>query len=881
MSTTTPLAQTAITMGIRLTALGPISSTTKALILLLALLAGCVATEAHRETATSASGDDAPLRLGPDEVEAGWTALVEKRAKLSSQGPKAFDAPDLAARAFMQQRLAPGATELPMQQLAGERRRLIEREQVLASSYAQADEYSAPPGGIHKWRSLGPDNIGGRTRALVINPVNPSVMYAAGVAGGVWKSVDAGANWSPTDDFMANLAVVSLAMDPADPDVLYAGTGEGVYTHNIFLQGLGIFKTTDGGASWQQLPGTVSGVPSGAFHYVNKVVISPNDSQRVYAATRTGVWRSDDGGGSWTLKLANPTYLTASNNSNGCVVGATELVIRSDTNPDMLFTSFGTGQSDGLFRSFDGGDSWQAYIVPPNQGRTTIALAPSNEDIMYLLMSDNGSGGQFGSVLSVFRSDDGGDSFTVQLNPNSLTGPWLLSNLILATGCVPGGTYSQGWYDNIIAVDPVDPDVVWVGGIDMFRSDDGGQNFDIAAYWIFYTLSPPPPFQLHPDHHTIVFHPGYDGVGNQTMYVGNDGGIFRTQNARAATSQEDCPLPGSLPLPQIVWQPLNNGYGVTQFYHGDAAKDRDLYVAGAQDNGTNRVLSRNTPKAWKLIFGGDGGYVAIDPRDSQVLFVESQQLGNLHKSIDGGASFTSAVNGLTDTDGVFIPPVAMDQQNPDLLWTGGSRPWRSIDSAGLWTAVGPDFVGPDQLSAIAIAPSDSNTVYLGYNNGYVVRSSNALAPVPTWQIQSNGLYGGWVSSLAVDPTDSNTVYLTYSSYGVPHVLKSVDGGQSWANIDGLAFNGIPDIPAHWIAVRPCDSRQLYVGTELGVFASEDAGASWQPANPGLPHTVVESLDFQDDDTLAAFTFGRGMFLARLQPCGGLAERPLKVPLSIP
>ena len=810
--------------------------------------------------------------LSSVQVHSGLDAVERKRAKLAREGPKSFDQPQRAMQFYLDQRLAPGEHRLPIDHLRSELDQLRLREE---SSAWKARLHG--PGGIDAWTALGPGNVGGRTRALVIDPNAPDVMYAAGVAGGIWKSVDGGASWNVSDDLMLNLAVCSLAIDPQDSAVLYAGTGEGYFLSDVFVRGLGIFKSADAGATWNQLAGTVSGVPAGAFDYVNKLVVSPNDSNRIYAATRTGVWRSSNAGQTWSVVLSNPQYLSSPPTSNGSLVGCTDLVIRSDRNPDMLFAAFGSQDSDGLFRTFTGGDTWQAYTVGANQGRMTIALAPSDNDIMYVLMADNGVGAPIGQLVNVFRSANGGDTFTGQVDFASLTGPWLLSNLILATGCVPGGTYSQGWYDNVIAVDPVDPDIVWVGGVDLFRSSDAGQNFEIPGYWVFYQSDPPPPFYVHPDHHTLVFHPQYDGTTNQIMYVGNDGGLFRTANARAATSLEDCPLPPDQPLPEIVWEDLNHGYGVTQFYHGDCARDADVFIGGAQDNGTNRVQAADTPDDWELIYGGDGGYVAIDPTNSQVVYVEYHDFPTIRKSTDGGDSFVPAVNGITDTDGIFITPFAMDQANPAVLWTGGRRPWRTSDGAASWQPVGPDFAGPDKISAIAAAPSNGNVVYLGFTNGYVARTSNGLAPSPTWSIFTNGLIGAWVSSVAVDPVDPNVAYCTYSNYGVPHVLRTLDGGQSWSSIDGISFAGVPDIPVHWIAVRPCNSQQLYAATELGVFASDDGGASWQPANAGLAHTVVESLDFQDDDTLVAFTHGRGAFLTNLEPCPIPRHRRIPLP----
>jgi len=692
-------------------------------------------------------------------------------------------------------------------------------------------------------------------------------MYAGGVAGGIWKSTDGGASWNVADDLLINLAVTSIALDPNDTSVLYAGTGEGVLTGSPGVRGLGIFKSVDAGATWTQLESTVNVVPPSAFHYVNEVVISPNDSNRIYAATRTGVWRSLDAGASWSVVLSNPWYIAAPPTTNGCTVGCTDLAIRADMNPDVIFAAFGSFGPDGLFRSDDGGDTWLAYTTGADQGRMTVALAPSDNDIVYLLMANNGTTGQTGQLMDVFRSDDGGETFVGRVNMDSLTGPWLLSNLILATGCREGGTYSQGWYDNIIAVDPVDPDIVWVGGVDIFRSDDGGVNWGIPGYWIFYTLDPPPPYYIHPDHHNIVFHPQYNGTTNQTMYVTNDGGLFRTTNARAATSQEDCPLPGDEPLPEIVWEDLNHNYGVTQFYHGDSARLDDVFIGGCQDNGSNRVQAVGTPNDWDLIFGGDGGYTAIDPTASNVMYVEYQGFPTIQKSVDGGETFLNASTTITDTDGLFITPIAMDQANPDVLWTGGTRPWRTINAALTWQPLGPNFAGPAKISAIGIAPSDSNVVYLGFNNGYVVRTTHGLSANPGWEIFVNGLVGAWVSSVAVDPQDPDTAYITYSSFGVPHVMRTTNGGQNWSSIDGIDFEGVPDIPAHWVAVRPCNSQQLYVGTELGVFASDDGGASWAPFNTGLAHTVVETLDWKNENTLVAFTHGRGAFMTELTPCG--------------
>ncbi|MCP3902593.1 MAG: hypothetical protein GY715_03070 [Planctomycetes bacterium] len=708
----------------------------------LLLLAPCACTSpeegVRRQLAAADTDSDGRVARALD----GLQRKAEKRAQ---RDPEALNQPHRRQELHLRQRLGAGQTEYPMDDLRD------------ALADIRAREAAAGPGpqagGILGWTELGPGNIGGRTRAIIFDPTNPSTMYAGGVAGGVWKSVDGGLDWSPTDDLMMNLAVSTIAIDPADTDVLYAGTGEGFFA-GPSVRGLGIFKSADAGATWTQLASTVEGVPYGAFHYVNKIVISPNDTSRVYAATRFGVWRSLDAGLTWSLMLANPSYATGPFTSNGSNVGCTDLAIREDADPDVLWAAFGSQVDDGLF-----------------------------------------------------------------------------------------------------------------------RSDDGGRNWGVSGYWTFYQEPVLPPFHIHPDFHEITFHPDYDGVTNQVMYVGNDGGIFRTLNARADVSQENCPLPEDAPLPDIVWENMNNGYGVTQFYHGDSARNGvDAFAGGTQDNGTNMVLSTSTPDDWDLILGGDGGYVAIDPTDHETIYAEVQFFPNFYKSVDGGETFVQVIDGITDTNGPFLAPLAMSQSNPNVLWTGSNRPWRTTSAATSWAPAGPVLSGAN-ISAVAVDEQIGKTVYFGMQNGYVARTTNGQAGAPTWELfgSANGLpVGAWVSSVTIDPNVTNRAYATYSNFGIPHVYVTNDGGQSWTSIDGIAADGIPDIAVHWLAVRPCDSNQLYAATELGLFASDDAGQTWQPANQGFVHTVVESLDWRDDDTLVAFTHGRGAFLASLASCGSCA-----------
>jgi len=404
--------------------------------------------------------------------------------------------------------------------------------QTLSPSAAAA----APAAVLQTWTPLGPGNIGGRTRALLVDPVEPQTMYAAGVAGGVWKTTDGGASWRPMSDLLPSIAVVSMAMDPGNRNVIYAGTGE--FFTGDGVRGGGIFKTTDGAVTWTRLAAT----DNPDFYYVNRVVVSSSNSARVYAATSTGVFRSLDGGATW-LKILDDTA------GGGCM----DLVIRTDVPDDYLFAACGIFSTGTIWRATSGATvavgGWQSVLAEAGMARTSLAIAPSDQRVVYALAAHNGS--EFNSAVhAVFRSSASGDpgSWAATIRQTADYDPIgrsiLSDNVLALPGCAVNGQQfwrNQGWYDNAITVDPLDPNRVWAGGINLFRSDDGGHTWGIASYWFRNDH-----LFAHADHHRIVFHPQYDGAANQTMFVGNDGGIYRTLNARATIGTCSAPFNGTI-----------------------------------------------------------------------------------------------------------------------------------------------------------------------------------------------------------------------------------------------------------------------------------------------------------------------------------------------
>lgn len=790
------------------------------------------------------------------------------------QETERYDQPDKAAEYFRLQRLPKGEQEIPVEKYLTARahmRQMPQFSSALNRTFSNETELRSilVADNIGTWQSLGPGNIGGRTRSLLINPNNPNIMYAGGVAGGVWKTTNGGGSWSPLTDLIANLAINSMAMDPHNLNVIYAGTGEG-YQNADGVRGLGIFKTTDGGVTWTHLSST----DVWDFYYVFDLVVSPNDSNSIYALTKDGIWHSPNGGTTWTNQLDYSV-------SGICY----DLAVRTDKLTDYLFASCRkSGTSGTIYRNTDasGSGTWQAVYSEPNMGRTSLAIAPSNQDVIYALSASAEQNLYGGGLLGVFRSTQSGNagSWTARVrNTDSVK----LNTVLLSNFGCSGGVISiygnQGWYDNVIAVDPLDSNKVWAGGIYMFRSDDGGKNWGFAGY------------AIHPDQHVIVFPSNYNGTTNQKMFVGNDGGLYRTVNSRASVVTSDAIFCGG-GTGDVTWNDLNNSYGVTQFYYGLPYPNGKSYFGGTQDNGTIRGSDSTGADNWSEIFKGfDGAYVAIHPVNTNILYAEIQY-GRMIKSVDGGNSWVGVNSGINDSP-PFVAPLMMDHQDPEVLWFGGTRLWRTTNGAQNWTAasqiIPPDSDGwDDYISAIGIAPTDSNYVLAGsINGGLIMRTQQALSTSGSTAWSSANPVGdyGAVSSVAFDPQDKNVAFATYSTFGVPHVWKSTDAGASWTNIDSSGPNGLPDIPVNSIAIDPADTNRLYVGTDMGVFVSLDGGANWAVENSGFANVVTDSLGLINVNgayKLFAFTHGRGVFRVTLHTEDpNCTEKPIKPTLLNP
>lgn len=789
-------------------------------------------------------------------------------AKLKTKQTKRFDEPQEARDFFWQKRspngealsisaleeAAAAAARMPVYSSALGRQLGAPRTSASTPSLKSITQASGTLNG--SWQPHGPGNIGGRSREILISYKDENVMWTAGVAGGIWKSTNGGASWQPKGDLLVNIAVNSIVQDSKQDDVLYAGTGEGFFNGDA-IRGQGIFKSTDAGETWKQLAST----DNPDFYYVQKLVATRHKKkQRIYAATRTGVFRSTDFGASWT-KVLDATGV------NGCM----DLAIQPHKE-DYVFASCGTLAQATVWRALDveQGQTWEPVLSEVDMGRTTLAIAPSNPKVIYALASFYhlpAAHPQDYALLAVYRSTQDGAPGTwqarVHYTDSNKINTVQLTNPVYAflADCGFGSAnqfFNQGWYDNQIAVDPKDENIVWTAGVDLMRSNDGGQTWGVASYWWFDVSDP---YYAHADNHAITFHPKFNGSSNRKMFVASDGGIYRTDNARAAVGTTLASVCGEPGADQVTWTSLNNGYQVTQFYHGTVYPDGSAFFGGTQDNGTvHGTLSGG--QIWQDIRGGDGGYVAVASDNTNILYAENTGK-SLQRTLDGGLTWANISGGVTEAGGnfQFIHPFAMDPTNPQRMWYGGAFAWRSNNRGTSWTRVSNSFGA--RIASWGISASNPNRVYVGMQNLtvapafsgriYTTNAATTLAAPVTWA--SAQPRQGYVSSIGVDPTNPLVAYATYSTYNsgtdIGHVFKTTDGGATWSRID----LSLPDIPVHSVVVHPTQPNTLYIGTDLGVFVTVNGGGSWMRENTGFANVVTEHLEL-NNGRLFAFTHGR-------------------------
>lgn len=671
----------------------------------------------------------------------------------------------------------------------------------------------------NEWEFAGPVNIGGRVVDIEFNPVDPSIVYAASATGGVFKSTDTGLTWFPIFDDLAVLTIGDIAINPLDPEIIYVGTGEPNGGHNNF-PGSGMFKSTNGGSDWEF-------IGLGNTAAIGRIIIHPANPQIVYAAAvgsyfahneERGVYKTTDGGLTWEISL----FVSDT-------TGAIDIVI-DPNNPDFLMAAMWErvrrvnsshlyGPSSGIYTTTNGGTSWN--LLGPstglpdaafeNIGRIGLAISRSSPNIIYALYNDgyNYSG--------LYKTTNYGSNWTNVDTDSEIS----------------EGTSNFSWFFGQVRVHPQNPNTVFVMDVAFMRSTNSGNSWPIIYGY-------GGPGQLHVDHHALAFHP------QNPNYIinGNDGGINISTDGGVNWSQ-----PAQLPA--------------TQFYEIglDRTNPQKLY-GGTQDNNTIRT-NTGAIDDWDRILGGDGFYVIVDPTNPNIIYAESQ-FGNLAKSTNGGLSFNYALNGINQSQPTnWSTPVIMDPNNNNILYYGTDRVYRTTNGAQNWTVISGDLTDGipgtrlGTVTTIAVAPTNSNVIYAGTDDSHVWVTTDYGT---TWTDVSAALPYRWVTRVIVDPKNESIVYATFSGMKwkdpQPHVFRSTDKGNSWADISG----SLPDAPVNAFAVDLVNSEILYLGSDVGAFVSTNSGESWDVLGIGLPTVSVYDMKIHPvQNYLAAGTYGRSMY----------------------
>ncbi len=681
--------------------------------------------------------------------------------------------------------------------------------------------------GPANWTLLGPGNIGGRIRSILIHPTNPSIMWVGSVGGGAWKSTNAGSSWTMLPDLPSILAITCMVLDPVNPDTLYAGTGEQCFffavegsSNSAVAEGAGVFKSTDGGNSWTQLPGT-AGL---AWNAVSRLTIDRNNPSILLASTISGVWRSTNGGTTWSQR----TTIKA-------------LDVNIDPNNSSNYVA-GLANGTSLY-STDGGLTWTPAPPFPNATRIELTYSKSTPGVVYAAVNALGS-------LTVWRSANGGQGF-VRQSGNVVT---VLEN-----------------YTGALWVDPTNANTVVAGGLDLYRSTNAGVTFTKISNWSSY-----PGNSAHADHHLILEHPQFNGTTNNTVYTGNDGGIQRATNIYTVAN-----LSG--------WTNLNNDMAITQLYGCCMSPTSGTVLGGAQDNGTVRATATTGLNSWTSPLGGDGSFCAADPNDPNYFYLQYYYLAMFRSSNAGASSGTNIKGAINEPSANFMAYIHLDPNDSNRMYACGAQLWRTNNvktgSPPAWTSIKPALACPGaappgpkpahfsdnppcNVSTVAVARGNSNIVWVGHNNGSVFYSTNALAAAPTWiKVDDNSpaLPDRWVSRIAIDKDNPSRVTVSFMGFTQNNVWRTNDSGATWSPRWGFGANILPPVPVSCIVQHRAIGGRYYAATDLGLYYSEDDAQTWQPAVGGPTIVSMDELVWRNDRTLVVATHGRSIWTCDVDP----------------
>ncbi len=647
------------------------------------------------------------------------------------------------------------------------------------------------------WTNLGPvqkpanagtgqPNGNGRINAIAFHPTDVNTIYIGAPAGGLWKTTDGGQSWSSSTDNLPTLGVSAIVLDYSDPNTIYIGTGD---RDAGDAEGMGIMKSTDSGVTWQFEKEGMGNVT------VGKIIMHPTNHNILIAATSSGMFKTLNGGQVWTKTKNGNFKNTEFKPYDASVVYATA--------------------GGKFYRSTDTGNTFIRITNGiGNASRGVIGVSASSPDIVYFVTSQNSV---FGGI---YKSYDAGLTFTLQSDsPN-----------ILGYDC-NGGSGGQGWYDLDIAVNPNNANIVYVGGVNVFRSINGGVSWTINSHWYGGCGVP----AVHADCHVLEYSPL-----NGNLYAGNDGGIYYTSNNG------------------YVWTDITSGIAISQIYKiGQSATDSDKVMNGYQDNGSATYLGDSS---FLTVMGSDGMDCAYDYQNSLYAYGEYYNGGGISRIYNnynqGGIS-----SGISES-GAWVTPILLDINDPETMYVGMKNIWRSHDirnSVVHWQQITNNLAGSNtkNMRVLEQSNANSNLMYAARWDGKLFRTENLKDDNPDW-VEVSLPTDGTPTDIETNPFDENIVYITLNY----EVYKSEDKGETWNNITG----NLPTASKNSIEFYKNDNEGLYVGTDAGIFYRNAYMSQWVSFSNGLPvsSNITEIEIYYDsispaNDLVRASTYGRGLW----------------------
>lgn len=714
---------------------------------------------------------------------------------------------------FIQQRAYPNAhvpagaywrAQAQRQQLLA--RRALALRALSPVAAAQVDPFSAVT-----WIADGPQPAAayygtipysGRATSIAVHPTDPNTVYLGTAAGGLWKTTDSGTTWTPLTDQQASLAIGAVAIDPNNPSTVFAGTGEPDFSTDSYY-GQGLLKSTDAGATWTLIrtPFT-TGDTAPDF---TAIAVQPGNSNIVLAANWAGLYRSADGGNTWSAVL-----------TPGGGGGATAVMF-DIKNSGVAYAGIGASASatGSVYMSTDAGQTWTSIsgsgsgAVPAPSLVIRTALAEDSNGKLYAAFAN----ANFVTPGTLYVTANSGATWTQLASPGGLD-----------------------WYRNAIAVTPGNPQVLYASGALLYESTDGGQTWSSDSSGTYYA-----------DQHGFAF----SGDGTR-MYLADDGGVFVTTQPTTANA---------------VFTSLNTTLNTMTFYPGfSLIAGQARLLAGSQDHGLNLYVGGlSWPNGEQSGYCGDGGAVYIDPKATYAYAHCEGGPANWVANASADTvvnNWTAAQTGINTGDRwPWVADIKGDWTTVSTVYTGTNRLYQSTNNAASWTAISGDLTaGSATISTIAVAPTDSNTIYTGAGDGTVSVTNNALSgAAATWKTLT-GLPTRTITKILVMPDSAQDVYLTVSGFDSGHVFHSTNGGTTWTNISG----DLPNTPADSIAADPSLLNTFYLATDTGVYVTSNSGAHWEPLGTGLPNVVVQDVLLDPTNRkLRVITHGRGAWEAAL------------------